>query len=122
MNNWFIAQVVNKIAYTFRVLQFLLMVYLVIGFIYWILAIGKFIIALFFAPLYVPVINIVNGIAQIINWNIGENFPMLHPEIFCSLFIILIALFISNYLFIAFGNLEKKFVEKSYDSGEKDYK
>ena len=120
--NWFIAQIVNKIAYIFRVFQFLLMIYLIIDFIYWILAVGKFSFALFFKPLYVPVVNMVNGLAEIINWDIGEKFPMLHPEIFCTMFIILIALFISNYLFIFFGNLEKKYVEKSYDSGEKDYK
>ena len=120
--NEFIAQVINKIAYIFRVLQFLLMAYLAVGFFYWILIVGKFTLAVFFEPLYKPTVNIVNGIAQIINWNIGEKFPMLHPEVFCSLFVIFVALFISNYLFIALGNVEKRYVEKSYDSGEKDYK
>ena len=120
--NWSISQVIHKIAYCFRVLQFLLMAYLIIGFIYWVLTVGKFIFALFFAPIYVPVVNIVNGFAKIINWNVGERFPMLHPEIFFALVVIFIALFISNVLFVVLGEIEKKFVEKSYDNGEKDYK
>lgn len=120
--NKFIAQIINKIAFTFRVLQFLLMAQLALGFIYWILVLGNFTSAIFFAPLYTLPVNIVKGFAQLINWNIGEKFTMLHPDIFCALFVILIALFISNLLFVGFGELEKKYVEQSYDSGERDYK
>ena len=120
--NWFISQVIHKIAYAFRVLQFLLMAYLAVGFVYWILALGRFLIAGFLEPFYTPVVNIMKSLAHMINWNIGEGFPMLHPDIFCALILVLIALIISNVLFVVFGEVEKKFVEQSYDKGEKDYK
>ena len=120
--NWFMSKVISKVTFGFRVLQFLLLAYLAAGFVYWILALGKFIIAGFFEPFYTPVVDITKSLAQAVNWNIGEGFPMLHPDIFCSLILILIALIISNLLFVGFGEVEKKFVEQSYDKGEKDYK
>lgn len=120
--NWFMSQVVSKITYAFRVVQFLLALYFILDIIYWFCAVFRFSLTVLIGPLFNIPLSWVNSFAGIIKWNVGEKFSMLHPDIFVSIFFILIILIVFNVVFIWFGEVEKKYVEKSYDKGERDYK
>ena len=118
---WFLSRFVNIIAYIFRVLQFVLVVYLIGDILYWFFALGKSIVADLFAPLYKLPVDAVISFFDFFKWDVGEKFPLLQLEILLSIFVVLFLLIISNVLFIFFGSLEKSLVEKAYDKGEKDY-
>lgn len=118
---WFVSKFINKFAYAFRLFQLLLAIYLVIDVIYYVLVLGRFAIAAYLDPIYSFPVGIIHAIAEQINWNIGEKFSMLHPDVFFSMILLFIVLLLSNFFFIALEGIEKKFVESSYDKGEKDY-
>ncbi|MBQ7450058.1 hypothetical protein IJS77_01475 [bacterium] len=118
---WLLSRLIKNIAYAFRVFQFILLIYLVGDILYWFFALGKSFIADFFAPAYSLPLGIVKNIADALNWEIGKNFPLLQLDILLSIFVVIIVLIISNFLFIGLGALEKFLVEKAYDRGEKDY-
>ena len=119
--NIFISKIIDRIIYILRVFQFLLIIYLILGVFYWILVLGNLVLAVYLEPLYQLPIAIVNSIAESINWNIGEKFSMLCPDIFFAIVLIFVAVIISNFIFVILGWMEKKFVEKAYEKGERDY-
>lgn len=118
---WFVSKFINKLAYAFRLFQLLLLIYLAIDVIYYVLVLGRFVIATWLDPFYSLPVGAVHVIAEQMNWNIGEKFPMLHPDVFFSMVLLFVILLLSNFFFIVIETIEKKFVERSYDKGEKDY-
>ena len=118
---WFLSRLVNITAYIFRVLQFILLIYLIGDVLYWFFALGKSFVADLFAPLYKLPVGAVTSFFAFFKWDVGEKFPLLQLEILLSIFVVLFLLIMSNVLFIFFGSLEKSLVEKAYDTGERDY-
>ena len=80
-----------------------------------------FSLAYLFAPLFKLPQDFVNWIFVTYKWNIQSKFSIFLPKMFIACVLSLLILILSNFIFMILGSVERFFVEKSYEKGEKDH-
>ena len=118
---WYIGKFIKLITYAFRVFQVLGIIYFLVFVIFWFCSVAQLNFASTLAPAFSLPYEITTDILNKTGTHIDKDFRLFCPEIFLSMVLTFIVLIIYNFLFIPLGSIEKFFVEKSYDKGEKDY-
>ena len=118
---WYIGKFIKLITYTFRVFQFLGIIYFILYVIFWFCAVAQIQFASILAPIFYMPYEITLDILNKTGIHIDKDFRLFCPEIFLSMILTFLVLIIYNFIFIPLGGIEKFFIEKSYDKGEKDY-
>ena len=118
---WYIGNFIKLITYAFRVIQVLGIIYFIFFVIFWFCSVAQLNFAYAMAPVYSVPYEITINIIKNIGLNIDKDFRLFCPEIFLSMIFTFIVLIVYNFIFIPLGSIEKFFIGKSYDKGEKDY-
>ncbi len=102
-----------------RILQGIGVLYFILFFVYWIAKITHLSIAYSMEGLYSFPVNATESFLSAIHLTPSDDFSLLCPVIFIAIVFTFIFLVLFNFIFIPLGNIEKSFVEKSFDKGEK---
>lgn len=109
----------NFVTKILRVIQFLGLVYLIIFVICWGAQIMQFDLFYLFGDLYKYTIEFTHAILKVFGWTPSKYTMPFYPLTFYSIMLTFLILFLYNFAFILFARLEKFFIEKSYEKGEK---
>ena len=115
---WYVGLFVRFITFLLRVVQVFAVIYFFISIIFWFCAVAQLKIAYSMAPYYQVPVDIIKGF----HIQFDSALTVFHPEIFLAVILLFVFLLLYNLIFIPVGSIEKFFIERSYDKGEKDYK
>ena len=117
----YLAKFVKILTKLFRFIQICFVVYFIMFLPYW----GAQVVNSNFAYKFNWLFNIPTKITESLllsfNWVPSKEFEVLHPLTFYSILLLFLFLIIFNFIFFPLDNIEKFFVEKSYDKGEHKY-
>lgn len=119
---WKFSRFIKFLTFILRVIQILGFIYLLAYILYWFCAVARFTLSYYMSPFFELPQEITMNILYFFKVYINNDFSIFKPEIFISGIFTFLFLLLYNFIFIFIGNLERFFVEKSYEKGEKDYK
>ena len=102
-----------------RIIQGLSILYFLLFIIFWVSQITHLVFADMMEGLYSWPIDVTKSFLSAIHMMPSDNFEILFPVTFVAIVFVFIFLVLFNFIFIPVGNVEKIFIEKSIDKGEK---